>query len=237
MNLRISSLLLATSLCTAGPLLGQADCEYRRDLENTVAATGGRLELVVGAGSLRINGRPDVAEVRVRGSACASNQAFLDEMRIVAESRDGGAYIETVIPSFTFRRGNASIDLEIEVPANTAIDLTDGSGSVLLEDVGGAVTIDDGSGSLELLRTGGDVRIEDGSGRITVADVQGSVTILEDGSGGIEVRRVSGDVVVRRDGSGGIDITTVAGSLTVGRDGSGRVDFQEIGGTVRVPRD
>lgn len=254
-------LLAALSLLTASPapgaqLAGRVECDYYgADRSATVpasGATGGRVS--ARAGGLRIEGRPGLTEVRVTGTACASDERYLEGIRLVAE-RVGDEVVLTVeIPEMTgFGRDHASLDLVVEVPAGlsmvvedssgdvyvrgvAALDLSDSSGDVDVADAAGPVRVRDSSGDVLVRAVAGGVVIEDSSGGVDVRTVAGSVLVNADSSGDIEVSDVQGDVVVRRDSSGDIRATRVRGDFVVERDGSGSIRHDEVSGTVRVPR-
>lgn len=231
---------LLGSLLVTEPLLAQSECEHRRDLSTVLDAAGSTpVHIVAHAGSLRITGRPALSEVRVTAIACASRASLLDEMSLDVDRGGGGVYVEARIPStsgwFSGSR-YARIDMVVEVPEASPLEVNDGSGSVEITGIRGGLRIEDGSGSLTIRDTGGDMRVEDGSGSITIETVRGSVVIEEDGSGSIDIRDVAGNVLIREDGSGGIDVYRVGGDFTVERAGSGGLDYGEIAGSVRVPR-
>ncbi len=228
-------------------------CRFEAEHSAAVNAAGASmLRLLARAGSLVVEGRPGLAEVRVRGQACASDRELLDGIRLIADRSGGAVRIEAEIPEMNGLWGDtyARLNLTIEVPAGLAADIRDssgemevrglgaltvddGSGEMTLEDITGPVTIEDGSGEIRLARIGGDVEIDDNSGRIEVRGVRGSVT-LEDGSGSIDVADVTGSVRVVRDGSGSIRVADVRGDFTIERDGSGGVRYSNVGGAVRI---
>lgn len=128
-------------------------------------------------------------------------------------------------------------DLVVELPPELFLRVDDGSGDLLVEDVGGLSLVDgsgdawiagisgpaqitDGSGDLHLEGVQGDVRVEDGTGDLAVLDVDGDVDIL-DGSGDILVERVTGTVTID-DGSGDIHVSD-AGDVIILESGTGDV--------------
>lgn len=230
-------------------------CDVSRDLERTVPADDvSRLTVLAGSGELRIEGHADLDEIVVVGRACASEEAYLEELTVSAEARDGGVTLETHYPD---RSGwgsvRASIDLVVLVPAGLAVDVDDSSGGIVVEGTG-PLRIDDSSGSIRVADVRGSVVIDDSSGGIEVRGVEGELT-LEDGSGGIELRAVTGtvrvrdgsgsievvqagaDVIVESDGSGSIGVRDVAGSFRVERDGSGGIRHADVRGSVEIPRE
>ena len=247
-------LLLATivSSTLACQVVIADGCDHTAPREATLEAAGAtRLVVDTGAGSLDVRGVAGAAELRARGTACASRESILEDIRLVAERRGDTLYVETRFPDFN--TGTAKLDLEIEVPDGLEVEIEDGSGSTIVQriaslslrdgageievtDVRGAVTIEDGSGEIEVLGVGGDLSIEDGSGEIELRGIGGRVTI-EDGSGGITVRDADGDVIVDEDGSGSIDIAGVGGSVLIREDGSGGIRVADVRGDFTVERD
>jgi hypothetical protein len=211
------------------------DCEYEVDRELSVELSGASLLSVeVGAGSLRVEGRAGIDEVRAVGHVCASDQRFLDDLTLSVE-RDGSEIILSAhYPEHANWRGNrtARIDLVVEMPLGMAVDVDDSSGS--LEVAGsGDLRIQDSSGSIRVRGVDGALFIEDSSGGIEVEDVSGDVEI-RDGSGGIDIREIDGSVRLE-DGSGGIDVSRVGGDFTVARDGSGGIRHSGVEGRVEIP--
>lgn len=246
-----------TLLLAAAPAAAQ-ECEFEASRDaNMAAESGARLQLIARSGSLRIEGRDGLNEVRVRGRACASTEELLERLRLRTERRGDVVEIEVEEMdddgwSWT-RNQYARLDLVIEVPAGMVADIEDGSGAMFirgvgeleiedgsgdieLEDIGGIVRIDDGSGGVTVTRVQGDVTVDDGSGEVTIREITGSVTI-DDGSGEISVANVSGDVRIPDDGSGDVDVRDVEGDLIVGDKGGGDVRFSAVRGRVDVPDD
>ncbi len=246
---------LLACLVLAQPALAQR-CEHSRDINLTASATAVNLAVVVaGAGELVIEGG-GTDEIVIQGRACASDADRLEEMSIDLSPRGDRLQIKTEIPD----RGNwswsgnryAHIDLTVQLPANLAVRVDDGSGNLVVRDVSsieledgsgniemsgiaGDVSIDDGSGNIDLTDVGGEVWINDGSGNIDIADV-GSVVIDDDGSGNIDVDVVRGSVIVHSDGSGGIWVAAVGGDFTVQDDGSGGIRHRDVAGAVKIPK-
>ena len=197
------------------------------------------LEIDAGAGSLTVTGLEGSASIEVRAEVIASGVADRDledyikrhvelELRrsgdravLVSHVRDSG---------FSFFHQEARIDLTVTVPKALALEIVDGSGSLDVAHIGGAVYIHDGSGSITVLDLAGNLEIQDGSGGIDVQDVAGDVTVT-DGSGGISLRRVGGTVTVS-DGSGGIEVDDVGKDVHLRRTGSGGVDVTNVKGRV-----
>ena len=231
-------LALATSACCATTALAQRDADYTAPRQASASTAGARRILVAaGAGSLRIEGKRGLTEVRARGTAYASSRSLLEEIKLTAVRRGDVVEVRTEIPERHERQWDdyqAGIDLVVEVPDSLALDVEDGSGGLEIRNVG-RLDVRDGSGEMIIEHVGGALTIRDGSGTIRVDDVRGAVEIPSDGSGSIEISRVAGSVHVDSKGSGSIDVDDVAGSFTVDNKGSGGVNYRNVKGAVQVP--
>ena len=225
-------------LAIALPAAARAQ-NYDEPRNATVPASGATvLKIDARAGLLRVTGRTDITEVRVRGTARASSKSLLADIKLEAERRGDEVTVRAVMPEMDDCCGwnrEALLDLVIEVPAKLAVDIDDTSGDLTVESVAAKVRIDDKSGNIRVRDTG-DVWIRDTSGGIDIRGVKGSVDIEEDSSGEIEVDDVTGSVHVGRDSSGGIDVSRVGGDFVVDHDGSGSIDYDEVKGKVDIPR-
>lgn len=233
------------------------DCAYEKDIDITLDLAGSELlSVAAAAGDLTITGQAGTTAARVRGKLCVSEEEWLNEAEVHTES-GRKASIAVSLPGtggwgFVFDR-YAYVDLDIEVPADLALDIRDSSGDVTvrgtgpvaiqdssgdleLEDVAGGAVLKDSSGDIELRRIGGDVTVrQDSSGDIHGRDIRGSVLIEHDSSGEIRFEAVSGDYVVEQDSSGDIVADTVGADFRVLRDGSGEVRHAAVSGEVEVP--
>lgn len=200
-----------------------------------VNAAGARtIRIDAGAGFLHVNGHPGLTQVRVNGVAHASSQRILNEIKLLAE-RQGDVVVIKVLTDdsrsfWDLFHGDfvRSLDLTIDVPSGTPLDVTDGSGETTIRGTG-AVEITDGSGDLDIRGVTGNVRITDGSGNITLVGIDGDVTV-DDGSGDIDANNVTGNFTVGEDGSGGIDVTGIGGTMRIVEKGSGSVRVNRVGG-------
>ena len=254
--------LLTASLlaAVAAPALSQSyddynDCRFEAQRTENVDARGARtLMLKAGAGSLKIEGKAGLDRVVIRGRACASEARLLDEIELRADRSGSSVTVESMQREGGWNfvnNGYARLDLVIEVPARLAADITDGSGSIELVNLG-EVELTDGSGEIKANQLHGNIRIHDGSGSITLRDVAGGVEI-RDGSGSIDLRDVAGMIDVKdgsgeveisgarnsvriSDSSGSIGVRDIAGDFVVERDGSGGIDYANVRGRVDIPR-
>lgn len=231
-------------------------CDFQLDREFTMSAAGVTLlNIDAGAGELHVEGRDGLDEIIIVGRVCASDEGYLDDLRLsVEESANGEVTLVTHYPEQRDRSGRnatARIDLTVLMPRGLNVDIEDSSGemdvfgtgdlkiddssgSIRVAGVDGSLIIDDSSGSLDVQDIAGDVSIEDGSGGISIRDIRGSLR-LRDGSGGIDIAAVDQDVIIESDGSGGIEVRDVGGDFIVERDGSGGIRHSGVRGLVDVP--
>jgi hypothetical protein len=215
-----------------------AQSSYSAPRNAVVDATGARsVEVEAAAGSLRVEGKPGLRQVRVTGTALASSQQILSRIKLIAERRGDVVFIRADMPDDdddgSWRDNySAALDLVIEVPQGMNADVGDGSGDAKILNVG-SLEMSDGSGSLSVIGAAGSVRITDGSGDLTIENVGGDVRV-SDGSGDINVRNVTGSFIVETDGSGGIFATEVKGSVVVQNDGSGSIEVNKVGKDLRI---
>lgn len=200
-----------------------------------------RLDIRAGAGSLTVTGREGLAVIEVKAGVVAPDvrdkdmeEYIRDHVELTLEKRGDVAVLVSRIRDNgrLFHFGDsARVDLTVTVPKTMALDIDDGSGGMVVEDISAVVRIEDGSGAIRVVRIAGNVRIDDGSGEVVVEGVEGNLEI-DDGSGGLEVSDVTGDVTID-DGSGEVLVRRVGGIVTVD-DGSGGIDIEDVEKDVRL---
>ena len=244
----------AAPFLIATPAYAQWDA-YKAPRNAIVDASGAKsVEVEAGAGSLRVEGKPGLRQVQITGTARASSQQILNEIKLIAERRGDLVFIKADIPDHNGWNDNysAGLDLVIEVPQGInaevsdgsgdakiynvgALEASDGSGELVVDGAAGSVRITDGSGNLKIENVNGDVRVSDGSGDVNVRNVSGSFIVESDGSGSLYATDVRGSVIVENDGSGNIDVNKVGKDFRVGSKGSGGIDYAEVTGQVDIP--
>jgi len=230
------------------------ECAYEVDRELTIPVSAGNdLSISAGSGSLHVEGQDGLEEIVVVGLVCASQEEYLDALRIsVEEASNGDVQLQTHYPeNRSGRNSKAQINLTVLVPFGMSVEIDDssgeidasGTGDLSIDDSSGSIQvhgiignlrIDDSSGGIDVENVTGDVSIEDGSGGLEIRDIQGSL-MLRDGSGGIEITQVAQDVMIESDGSGGIEVRNVGGDFVVERDGSGGIRHSGVEGRVEIP--
>ncbi|MCT7944690.1 DUF4097 domain-containing protein [Shewanella septentrionalis] len=208
-----------------------------QDLQGLIAETG--------AGSLEIIGVEGLSQIKLVADIYSNDDS---KVILTLEKKANKAKLKADFEQSGFNNYSPYIDLKLQVPANLALDIDDGSGAILISKMtadinvkdgsgeliingGNNVSIDDGSGDIEVSQINGNLTIDDGSGAIKVTDIRGNIAI-DDGSGNIEVANVQSPVTIT-DGSGDINVFNTKG-LTILAAGSGDVKFNKIDGPVSM---
>lgn len=223
-------------LLTAGfATTAAADYEEVRDL--SLNADGiSALEIETGAGSLLVTGVAQSstivveAIIRIPDEDAEGAREIIESNLVLSLERDEDrAVLEARFEDGSWFSGDSgSIQLEVTVPEEMALDIEDGSGPIAIRDVTADITVEDGSGSIDLRQVGGRVTIDDGSGSISAVQVGGDITVT-DGSGSLEVAQVAGSVIID-DGSGSITVSGVAQDLEILESGSGSLSITGVQG-------
>lgn len=248
--------LLATLALLALPVTAiawGADCKFTAERRGNLDTSGAeRVEILARAGDLAV--RPAAGStVAAEGRACASSEAYLEQTLLHVRREGNVIQVHVQVPERMAGLGTfyASLDLQVQVPTDLPVHVTDSSGDITLDGVRvvrlqdssgdivarrllADIEIDDSSGDLRIEDTAGAVRINDSSGDIVVRGAA-SVHIPQDSSGDISIDRVSGNVLIDQDSSGDIVIAGVGGNVELRQDGSGQVRVTDVKGTVRVP--
>ncbi|TLY81018.1 MAG: DUF4097 domain-containing protein [Gammaproteobacteria bacterium] len=183
--------------------------------ERQVAADPrGVVEISNVSGRIKVSGW-DRAQVSVRGELGAGVE------RIDVTSDHGHTMIKVVLPSYSFRSG--SVDLWVQVPRGSELDVsavsadvtaTDVQGVQRLKTVSGEIRADIGQSDVEVKTISGDITLS-GHGQpaqLHVSTVSGSLRV-EHGAGELEATAVSGAVTVRLDSARSVRVRTTSGDL------------------------
>ena len=247
-----TSMILLVSMVTALPAAAW-DCDHKADRSLSEDLNGvSRVELLVAAGDLDIEGDQGVSSLEAEGEACASDTDILEGIQIVAKRRGATLRIEAQMPKTSGWGKSAALGLRVVLPADLPVEvkdssgdlaatgayivrLDDGSGDIRLKNTQGDLELSDGSGDVKITDHRGNLNLEDGSGDVRIVGVEGSVLVDADGSGDLNIKQIQGSVTVDEDGSGDISVAEVSGDFTVDRAGSGDVYHRDVSGKVDVP--
>jgi hypothetical protein len=252
MNKFAAQLLTATLLSGAAASAWAEDCKFSS--ERAANFNGPVKKVVVSAaeGYLKIRGDA-TGGVKATGRACASSESVLGKVALESRRENDTVYLTVIMAegmSLGFGR-YSSLDLDITVPRDAQLEVTDASGDLELSDVGAAkiddssgdqllkningnLKINDSSGEIRVVSVLGDVEVEDSSGNIDIEDVRGNMKIVTDSSGDIAISKVTGNAEVVNDSSGDITISNVKMNVTIDNDSSGDLNVSDVGGKFSV---
>jgi hypothetical protein len=257
--MRKSTVLFTGAVLAAASFSAAAaePCRYSAPRNAEIDAAGLKsLSVAIGPDDLTIQGQPGLTKIVVHGTACASDEKWLQNIKletarhgdtasVVARDGDHG------ITFSMFGESYAYLKLDVRVPQSLAIKLTEGSGDANAHGLA-ALDAELGSGDLKVTGVAGEFALSVGSGDVVASDV-GSFALSHVGSGDVNVDGVNGDAHAGSIGSGDFGLRNVKGSasirsvssgdvklahvgahVTVGSVGSGDVDIVQAGGNVRI---
>ena len=228
--------LFCLSLIAVMPALAGAECLYSTDRNFDLPASGlATVAFDLGSSDLVIEGVPGLTQVEVRGHACASQQAWLDQLTV--DQHRSGDRIDITPHNGHDLHGSwsgsnyAYVDLRVRMPTKLAAAIKAQSGDVQARNIA-SLDFDTSSGDLVADHIAGALAVEVSSGDVRGEDI-GSVDIRGTSSGDINLRDVHGPVGVARSGSGDLVFDTV-GSVAIGNVGSGDVSVTNAANDVTV---
>jgi hypothetical protein len=257
MNTFAGRLWSVVLLSTLGSTAWAEDCKFSSDRAASFDGPVKKVVIEAGAGGLKIHG--DAGQgVKATGRACASSDSLLGRITLESRRENDTVYLKVVISEgmgdmFSFGR-YSSLDLDVVVPRNAEIDVTDSSGDLELSDVGtsrvedssgdlllkninGSLSVKDSSGAIRVITVAGNVDVEDSSDNIDIEDVHGDVKVLSDSSGDIAIAKVTGNAEVVNDSSGDITVHDVKKDVKIDNDSSGDINVTDVGGNFSVIAD
>jgi len=251
-------LLAGLTLLVVAGAAGAEPCRYSAPRNVDLDATALKsLLLNLGSTDAHVRGVPGLSGVEVRGTACASNPQWLNDLQI--DTSRSGAQATVAVRTgthdssfglFGFSR-YAYIKLSVKVPPQLAVAIDSGSGDVVANSVGsldfhsgsgdlkadgiaGTLALDLGSADVDAHQVGSVELRRTGSGDVTVSDIRGTVRAGHSGSGDLHFSDVQGSVSLESIGSGDLRLENIGGDIQVGSIGSGDVIVNDAGGNLRV---
>lgn len=226
--------LLGVSLTAAA-----ADaCKYSAPRNAELNAAGLKsMQVQIGPDDLVIHGEPGATKIVVRGTACASTESWLQNVKLEAVRQGDAASIiahdenHGIHISF-FGESYAYLKLDVSVPQALAVKLQEGSGDAHARKLA-SLDATLGSGDLKVNGIAGRLSLQVGSGDVAASDV-GSLHVSAVGSGDVSVDAIHGDVQVGSVGSGDFGASNVKGNATIGSVASGDAKLTTVGGSVNV---
>ncbi len=253
-------LLICAVLLTPSFAYAADECKFQAPRNAALDLTSVHTLIIdIGQHNLNLKGAA-ASTAQVHGRACASSQDRLATLQ-VTQRRDGDRLLLTAVNTSSSWNVSlfgvsryAYLDLQVNVPADLAVELDVGSGDAHVADVA-QLAASVGSGDLHVngVRNrfdahvgSGDITAENvgethvasiGSGDFTVNRVRGDIWIGSIGSGDADLRAIGGTVDVKSIGSGDLRVKSVAHDLHVARLGSGDISHDSVAGRVDIPKD
>ncbi len=201
------------------------------------------LELKNGSGDAKIT--PGTAgQVRIHGDFTVRSWPWESSERRAKEIAEHPPIEQTGslvrVGQSQFRMEDFTVNYTIEVPVETELRGTVGSGEIHVNGIHGPARLKAGSGTIEARQIEQDTTAMAGSGTVDLTDIGGQVQAtvgsgdvnLTGIQGEVRVRAGSGDIVIER-ASGAIDSTTGSGDLKI-RDAKADVRAKSGSGDVSI---
>ncbi|HEX2897002.1 MAG TPA: hypothetical protein VHP63_03015, partial [candidate division Zixibacteria bacterium] len=165
---------------------------------------------------------------------------FGDEIDLRIYPKQSKIYIESIVPPMADPKMRVlESRLEIQVPVDNVLYVSNSSGNIGVSDIARSVVVKGSNCNVDLNRIGGNVEISNSSGNINVVKVKGSVVVqnrmgpvnISNCSGSIEVDNSYGNIFVTN--CDGNTVIRNTGAITVG-DHIGNVEITNRSGIVDV---
>lgn len=191
------------------------------------------LEVSSGSGSVQITGGTS-GQVRIHGEVSISDWTWNSKdllSQIIANPpiEQTGSMIRIGANRDSTR--NVSISYTIEVPEQTQVESSVGSGSQTVRKIRGPAKLTTGSGNLLAESIHEDAQLVSGSGSVHATAIGGELRATS-GSGSVDATEVHGDIRTTT-GSGTITIAQPSGRITA-KTGSGSINIRGAGNTLSV---
>jgi DUF4097 and DUF4098 domain-containing protein YvlB len=222
----LSTFVLAAALAALpdSPLAAESRMEKTLKL-----APGGTFRLDTDLGSVKVTGKPSV-DVHV----VVTSQRELDELLNFRFDEGSGAV--TIEARRKHRLSgwfsdSGRVHYEIEVPAETAIDIDTSGGKIAVSGLRSRAKLNTSGGGIEVRDLVGDLEADTSGGSIHLADIQGKMRV-ETSGGGIDGRNLDGPLDADTSG-GSIELERVTGDIRASSSGGG-ISIREAGGLVHA---
>ncbi|WP_434449309.1 DUF4097 family beta strand repeat-containing protein [Lentzea sp. E54] len=183
-----------------------------------------QLDIYAGFVQVVASDRADTV-VDVRPSDPSDNSDVEAARKTRVDYADGVLTVRGVKRTFDFSRKTRSVDVVIELPARSKVDLDVTAGSTRTTGVLGETSVDMSAGTIRLDRTG-PLKADTGVGEVHVGAVSGNADV-KTGSGHVRVGSVDGSLTVKNS-NGNTEIGTVEGALRV-RAANGDIAAERVG--------
>jgi len=225
---------------TVGPIgeSGRVGTEFSRNFE-----VGSAPVLVIDNFAGVINVRAGASgEIRVTGTKKGRTLGDMNQIQVDMQQSGDQVTITTRIPG-GLRLSNISVAWEVQVPANTRLDLHSGAGDLQAAGLQSNIKLRTGAGTIQVSDVNGQIDANTGAGAINIHGANGPVQlhtgageIIYQGSltGDSNVDTGTGAIVLTLPATANIhvDLSTGMGAVSTDYDVSGTVQHTEIRGVI-----
>ncbi len=214
----MNKLAILTSCCllTACGASGEPDATESFDTESVVTS----LQIEGDAGSVTILSGDDEfghIDVEIWGAKTV----------VTADHDDDGALLLRTDCNGGLQ---CAVNYTVTVPANTPVDIDNGSGSVDVSGIESDILVDTGSGGIHVTACGCEgatMVLDTGSGGIAVENFHGNSLSMDTGSGGVRATGLTVPDTLADTGSGGVHLAWTEAPMSVEvQTGSGSCDIE-----------
>ncbi|MDX8034078.1 hypothetical protein SK803_28000 [Lentzea sp. BCCO 10_0856] len=167
-------------------------------------------------------------KVDVRPSDPSDSSDIEAAQKTRVDYSDGTLMVRGPKRTFDFSKKTRSVDIVIELPTGSKVDVDVTAGSTRTTGVLGVTEVDMSAGNIHLDRTG-PLKVDTGAGQVNVGAVKGNAEV-KTGSGHIRIGTVDGGLVVKNS-NGHIEVGSVTGELRA-RSANGDINVERAGGVV-----
>jgi len=227
MNRRICRALPLLAILAVAPVSLPAESRIEKSLK---LDPGGRFSLDTEMGSVTVTGT-DAPGARL---VITSKRRELDDLLRFTYREDPGSASVTarrrgghIFPTIEWR--GADVHFEVQVPAQTALDIHSSGGGIRIARLRSRAKLDTSGGAIEARDLTGELECETSGGGIELAQIRGTVHV-ETSGGGIEGTDIDGPIRAETSG-GSVRLDRVAGDIRAHSSGGG-IHIHEAGGRV-----
>jgi len=226
---RVALPFLSAMLALATPGLAATRIEKTFNLE-----PGGRFRLQTGMGRVRVTGKSGAGAHMV----VTSKGRDLDDLLTFRYEESPQSVTVVARSQHHIFFGHDSVEFEIEVPAETSIDIDTSGGAITAENLKAPAKLETSGGGITVTGLSADLDAHTSGGSIKLRDIQGRSRV-ETSGGGIEAvslqgplrAETSGGSIHLEDVTGDADVHTSGGGITI-RNAGGRVAAETSGGSI-----
>ena len=154
--------------------------------------TGGMLKVETANGNIAVQ-TWDGHTVKVTVLKRAQTESVLADLHVNASAANGNVTLKAVYPRTCM---DCEISFEIAVPHGTSVEATTASGAINATNVSGKLSLEDLSGDISVFHASGSIVARSASGDIRVEGAEGPI-VCKTASGRIEITGLLGDLNAR----------------------------------------